>query len=114
MMNMHNEEPVSWSEKLGFKPLDLLKLDKFISPTILLVLYWISMVGGLLLSVFTLISGLIGLFQHFLVGVGTLLIGILMLFLLPLYTRVLFEMLIAFFKIHSHLKIIREATVRVR
>jgi len=112
MMNMHDEEPVSWSEKLGFKPLDLLKLDNFISPTILLVLYWISMVGGLLLSVFTLISGLIGLFQHFLVGIGTLLIGLLMLLLLPLYIRVLFEMLVAFFNIHKYLKTIREAALR--
>jgi len=112
MMNMYDEEPVSWSEKLGFKLLDLLKLDNFISPTILLVLYWISMVGGLLLSVFTLISGLIGLFQHFLVGIGTLLIGLLMLLLLPLYIRVLFEMLVAFFNIHKYLKTIRETALR--
>jgi len=112
MMNMHDEEPVSWNEKLGFKPLDLLKLDNFIAPTLLLVLYWISMVGGVLLSLFTLISGLIGLFQHFLVGIGTLLIGLLMLFLLPLYIRVIFEMGVVFFNIHNHLKALRQARAR--
>jgi len=112
MMNMHDEEPVSWSEKLGFKPLDLLKLDHFISPVILLMLYWISMVGGLLLSLFTLISGLIGLFQHFLVGVGTLLLGVLMLILLPLYIRVLFEAMTAFFNIHRYLKNISHHSAR--
>jgi len=113
MMNLHDhDEPVSWSEKLGFQPLELLKLDHFISPTILLVLYWISMMGGLILSLFMLISGLIGLFQHFLVGIGTLLLGLLMLLLLPLYIRVLFEMLIAFFNIHKYLKTMSEHAAR--
>jgi len=107
MMNMHDNEPLSLSERLGFNPLDLLKLDHFIAPTLLLVLYWVSMIGGILFSLFTLISGVIGLFQSFLTGVGTLVIGLLLFLLLPLYIRVLFELIMLFFNIHSHLQDIR-------
>jgi len=74
---------------------DLLTLNKFITPVIMTVVYWILMVIAIVVSLVVLFS-------------GSVLQGILALILAPLYVRVLCELMILLFKIHGVLCEIRD------
>jgi len=102
-------EPAQGFEKYGFKPTDLLRLDNFLAPTLILVFYWIAMVVVILWSLFQIGAGLITLFNSFLAGTGLLVLGIFSLVLSPLFVRLVFEQMIVLFKIHEHLRHIRDA-----
>jgi len=108
--NTHHQAYTDAVKKYGFKPAHLLNLDHFIAPSILLVLYWIVMAGVIVFGVFSLVAGFVSLFQSFLHGLMAIVVALVMLVLLPLYVRVLFETLVVFFNINNHLNSIRENT----
>jgi len=74
---------------------DLLTLNKFITPMIMTVVYWILMVVAIVVSLGLLFSG--GVIQ-----------GIFSLILAPIYVRVICEVMILLFKIHGVLCEIRD------
>jgi len=77
-----------------FKFTDLLKLDKFITPMIMTVVYWI-------LLAIAILSGIVVLANNGLLGLVTIILA-------PIYVRMLCEMIVLFFKIHSVLCEIRD------
>jgi len=81
--------------KSNFTFKDLLTLNKFITPTIMTVIYWILMVVAIVVSLTLLFS-------------GSVIQGILALILAPLYVRVICEMMILMFKVHGVLCEIRD------
>jgi len=82
----------------GFKVYDLLRLDKYFSPQILLFFYRLSM-GGLILSSFLLfLIGLIGVFSDPLNALIVMATGLFGLTLAPLGLRVFFELMAVRFK----------------
>jgi len=81
--------------KLDFTFKDLLTLNKFITPVIMTVVYWILMVIAIVASLAMLFS-------------GAVIQGILALILAPIYVRVLCELMILLFKIHGVLCEIRD------
>jgi len=100
--------PAHRFEKYGFKPADLLKLDNFLAPTLILIFYWFAMVMAILWSLFQIGVGFVTLFDSFLAGLGLLVLGIFSLVLSPLFVRLVFEQMIVLFKIHDHLRQIRD------
>jgi len=97
----------------NFNIADLLKLDRFFAPKILLVLYWISMVGVALSAILTVLGSLATMFTvSFAFGFLQFIFGLLLLALGPLYIRLLFEMMTVFFSINESLQGIRENTRR--
>jgi len=81
--------------KPGFTFKDLLTLNKFITPTIMTVVYWVLMVVAIVVSLVMLFS-------------GSVIQGIFSLILAPIYVRVLCEVMILLFKIHGVLCEIRD------
>jgi len=97
----------------AFNILDLLKLDKFFAPKILLLLYWISLVFVLLAAAFTTFGGMVGMFSRYgsgLLGFAQMIGGLVFLVVGPLYLRLLFETMTVFFSINEKLHGIRENT----
>jgi len=80
--------------KSDFTFADLLTLNKFITPTIITVVYWILMVISILCGVVVLATN--GL------------IGVLIIVLAPLYVRMICEMVILWYRIHGVLCEIRD------
>jgi len=78
-----------------FKFTDLLKLDKFITPMIMTVVYWILLATAILTGIAVLVT-------------ANGLAGLMTIILAPIYVRVLCEMVVLFFKIHSVLCEIRD------
>jgi len=97
------------TQNLDFK--DLLKLDKFFAPKILLVLYWITMVFLLLGGIFTFLGGIGAIFSPYgsaLVGLGTMVGGLIIVTVGALYLRLLFETMTVFFSMNEKLRVIRD------
>jgi|GEM_PF-2539170 len=84
-----------------FKMADLLKLDKYFAPQILLLLYWPSMVVVILSFGFLFLIGILGLFSaeaELLNALLVLMIGLLGFVFGPLYLRLFFELMAVRFK----------------
>lgn len=85
------------SEKSLFK--ELLDFNKMITPTIIKVIYYISVVIALIIGVTMIITGMTMRY-----GGGTqVFLGIIMLVVSPLIVRMYFEIFIVIFKIHDRL-----------
>jgi len=82
----------------GLKFTDLLKLDKFFAPKIILVLYWIAMVSVVFAAIGSVVSA----------GIFGLLVAPFVLLLGGLYVRLIFETMSVFFSINNHLREIRD------
>jgi len=80
--------------KPDFTFADLLTLNKFITPTIMTVVYWILMA-------IAIVSGLSILTQSVFLGILTVIFA-------PLYVRLVCEVLVLMFKIHGVLCEIRD------
>jgi len=106
---MNTEDALQNLKKYSFKPADFLKLDNFLAPTLILVFYWIAMVLTIIGCLINIGSGLVMMTHDFVSGLGWFVLGLISLVLSPLLVRVLFESLIVFFKIHEHLRHIRDA-----
>jgi len=104
--------PAHRFEKYGFKPADLLKLDNFLAPTLILIFYWIAMVSTILWCIVLMVRGLIGMGQVFVIGLGMFFGGLILLVLAPLFVRLVFEQMIVLFNIHDHLRHLRDRTDR--
>jgi len=80
---------------VDFKFADLLKLDKFITPSVMTVVYWIFLVLSILsgITILATVNGLMGLVT---------------IILAPVYVRVGCEMIVLLFKIHTVLCEIRD------
>lgn len=74
---------------------DLLFFDKMIVPKVILVLYWVLLVGAALGAIGTMFA------QSFLLGLVGLILG-------PLFVRIWCELLIVMFKINESLQVIRD------
>jgi len=81
--------------KTGFNFSDLLTLDKFITPTIITVVYWIFLVMAIVWGVV-------------LITFSSVIVGLLTIILAPIYVRVFCEITVLFFKIHGVLCEIRD------
>jgi len=80
-----------------FELSDMFTLDKFLTPKVLLVLYWIALVGIVIGGFVGLIYGLVK--AQWMIFVG----GILAVFLGPFVVRLLFESMVLFYKIYERL-----------
>jgi len=109
---MNTEDALQNLKKYSFKPADFLKLDNFLAPTLILIFYWITMVVVVLWSLFQIGVGLITLLDSFLTGLGLLVLGLFSLVLSPLFVRLMFEQMIVLFKIHDHLRDLRDHSVK--
>jgi len=94
-------------QKYAFKPAHLLNLDNFISPKVLLILYWLAMAFTILAAVIAAIGALL---DNFVQGLGMIIIGVPTLALLLLFVRMFFESMVVFFNINNHLLSIRDNT----
>ncbi|MHB1653248.1 MAG: DUF4282 domain-containing protein [Desulfitobacteriaceae bacterium] len=73
--------------------------DKMITPTIIKVLFWIGVIVSVLTGLILVVRGASTRFG----GGGTVLLGLLIALLGPLFTRLQCELLIIIFKIHETL-----------
>ena len=93
-----------------------LNFDQFITPRVITVLYWIQIVGVVIIAFSVMFSGIGGgiystgnggfyrssfTFSSFLAGIFIFVVGVLM-------VRVMNELIIVLFRIQEHLKAIRE------
>jgi hypothetical protein len=79
--------------KKDFNWKDIFFFDKMITPVIIVVIYWLSLLG-------IVISGLREIFSEY----GNVVAGLLILIIGPLIIRIYCELLIVIFKINSNLK----------
>ena len=79
-----------------------LSFDEFITPSIIVVLFWIGVVINVLFGLGTIIGGIGG------GGFGMFFGGLAMLVIGPIMTKVWCELLMVFFKIHETLIQIRD------
>ncbi len=76
---------------------EYLTFDKFITPIIIQILFWLGLAGIVIMALFLIVSG---------VPSGGLM-GILYLLLGPIFWRVYMEIVLVLFKIHEELRMIR-------
>jgi len=76
---------------------EYLTFDKFITPIIIQILFWLGLAGIVIMALFLIVSGVPG---------GGLM-GILYLLLGPIFWRVYMEIILVLFKIHEELRLIR-------
>jgi Domain of unknown function (DUF4282) len=76
---------------------EYLTFDKFITPIIIQILFWLGLAGIVIMALFLIVSGVPG---------GGLM-GILYLLLGPIFWRVYMEIILVLFKIHEELRMIR-------
>jgi hypothetical protein len=77
---------------------DYLTFDKFITPVIIQILFWLGLAGIVILALWMIVSGL--------PGGGVM--GLIYLLLGPIFWRVYMELLLVMFKIHAELHLIRK------
>ena len=73
---------------------DIFFFDKMLTPTIITFVYWLILAGCLISGLFSMFSG------DFLIGVGTIVGGV-------LFGRIWCELLIVLFKMNEALQVIR-------
>jgi len=106
---MNTEDALQNLKKYSFKPADLLKLDNFLAPTLILIFYWIAMVVVVIVCLVQIVAGLALMAHNFVGGLGLFFLSLISLVLSPLLVRLVFEQMIVLFKIHEHLRHIRDA-----
>jgi len=83
---------------------DYLTFDKFITPVIIQILFWLGLAGIVILSLIFIAAGANSPFG----GGGAVLIGLIYLLLGPIFWRVWCEWMLVMFRIHEELKLIRQ------
>ncbi|WP_245831731.1 DUF4282 domain-containing protein [Oceanobacillus senegalensis] len=78
--------------------------NKMITPTIIKVLFWIGVVGSVIVGIMQFITGLVTPYG----GGFVVFVGLLTIVLGPLFARVYCELLILFFKMHETMQEMNE------
>jgi len=105
---MNTDDALQNLKKYSFNPADLLKLDNFLAPTLILIFYWITMVLTILGCIIQIGSAFYMMRLDFISGLGWLVLGLISLVLSPLLVRLVFEWMIVLFNIHDHLRRLRD------
>lgn len=83
-----------------------INFDKMITPTIIKVLFWIGVGLSVIFGIITIFTGLAQMFSRYgsvLTGLGSFIMGIIIIFVGSLLSRIYCELLIVVFKMHESL-----------
>jgi len=86
---------------------DLVQWDRFITPAIIKVCYWLMVVLVALYSIAEIVSGILLMPVQILAGVTTIAGGLLLLIAGVVFARVVTEYVLIMFRIDEHLEVIR-------
>ena len=86
---------------------DFLKFRKMITPVIIQILFWVGVAASVIGALITIVFGLMGNGQGYLV-----LVGLLYLVLGPVYVRISCELLILFFRMNETLTEIKNGLAK--
>jgi hypothetical protein len=86
---------------------DLFQWERFITPSIIKVFYWLAVAMAVLLGVQAVLGGLGLLFSNPIAGVFAILAGLLIAFVGVIFARIGAEFILIVFRINEHLGAIR-------
>ena len=87
---------------------DLFQWERFITPSIIKILYWLAVAGSVLFGLSGIISGLVLSTVHPLSGVLSIIASLLAILIGVIFARVACEFVLIMFRINEHLGAIRQ------
>ncbi|HEY1364651.1 MAG TPA: DUF4282 domain-containing protein [Xanthobacteraceae bacterium] len=87
---------------------DLFQWERFITPSIIKVLYWLAVAVSVLFGLSGIVSGLVLLTAHPLSGILSIVGSLLAILIGVLFARVACEFVLIMFRINEHLGAIRQ------
>jgi hypothetical protein len=87
---------------------DLFQWERFITPSIIKLFYWLAVVVAVLFGLSTMVSGLAIMIGNPLAGLILVFNGIAVILVGVIFARILSELILIVFRINEHLGAIRE------
>jgi Domain of unknown function (DUF4282) len=90
-----------------FELRDLFQWERFITPSIIKIFYWLSVGVSVLVGVVGILFGLGQLFLSPLMGLVTVIVSLIMILIGVIFARIIAEYVLIMFRINEHLGAIR-------